>query len=138
MKSLIAAAFVLLSLGSKATQVDGNLFYKLPTGDLAQRSVSIEVPSRGQGMVTLSGANFSWTTDKFKTVVKNGKKTFIAAFKTSFMNFKSVMIFKGTYIQAADKILYYGDFYKRDGHTNTEASLKGSQFQGGFSFKFDR
>jgi hypothetical protein len=138
MKMLSVLIASLLTLSVSATQVDGKLFYKLPSGDLAERSVTLEVPSRGQGKVTLSGPNFNWTTDKFKTVTKNGKTSFVAAFKTSFMNFKSVMIFKGTYIQANDKILYYGDFYKRDGHNNLDAQVTGAQFQGGFDFSYNR
>lgn len=55
----------LFSLNLLATEVDGTITYKLPNGELVDRNVSIEVPSRGMGEVVLRGERFEWKTDKF-------------------------------------------------------------------------
>jgi len=138
LKAALLCSVLFFGVSVSATPVDGKIFYKLPSGELTERRVTLEVPSRGQGEVVLSGANFEWRTTQFKTVVKNGKTSFIAAFKTSFMSFKSTMILKGSYLRGSNKILYYGDLYKRDGHKSSELSITNAQYQGGFKFSFDR
>ncbi len=118
--------------------VDGKIIYKLPSGDLVTRSVTLEVPSRGQGDVVLYGEKFEWRTKKFKTIKKNGRTIFVAAFKTEFMSLKSTIIFKGTYLKGANKLMYYGDMYKKKGHVAFDEKLSGFSHNGGFMFSYDR
>jgi hypothetical protein len=120
-----------------AEAVDGNIIYKLPNGELIKRAVTLEVPSRGQGEVVLRGSKFEWKTTKFWTVKKAGKTTFIAVFKTQFRQFKSLIALKGTYLKGTNKILYYGDTYKKDGHSLDQESLAGFTYSGGFKFEYD-
>lgn len=116
--------------------VDGKIFYKMGE-EIVKRNVTLEVPSRGQGEVVLRGDKFEWKTTKFWTVKKAGKTTFIAVFKTQFRQWKSLIAFKGTYLKGSNKILYYGDMYKKPGHTFDDQSLAGFTHSGGFKFKYD-
>jgi hypothetical protein len=127
-----------LSTESIASPVDGKIIYKLPNGQLVKRDVVLEVPSRGQGEVILSGQNFEWRTDKFRSYTKKGKTTFIASFETDFMNLKSTIVFKGTYLKGSNELIYYGDFYKKKGHNLETEDLAGFVFQGGFKFSYLR
>lgn len=131
--------FSLISITSlHATSVDGKIFYELPSGDLVDRAVSIDVPSRGIGEVVLSGKRIEWKSSNFSSEQVNGRMVFTVAFKTEFREFKSTMVLKGTYIKAKNKILYYGDLYKRNGHIEFQNDLTDFEHTGGFSFKFDR
>lgn len=119
------------------SSVAGNLVYKLPNGELVKRAVTLEVPSRGQGEVVLRGTKFEWKTTKFWTVKKAGKTTFVAVFKTQFRQFKSLIALKGTYLKGTNKIMYYGDTYKKKGHNFEAESLVGFNYSGGFKFEYD-
>jgi hypothetical protein len=142
MKSLILIFISALSLSAFSAPVDGEVYYKLPSGELATRLVTLDVPSRGQGEVILSGKNFEWKTTKFKSFTKAGQTLFIAAFNTTFQNFKSTVILKGTYLKGSNQIKYYGDMYKKDGHLpankNIETDIPGIKYTGGFSFNYLR
>lgn len=138
MKALVLLASLFASTFAFATPVDGSIIYKLPSGDLVKRVVTLEVPSRGQGEVVLSGERFEWRTSDFKTVVKKGKTTFIAVFKTEFMQFKSTIVLKGAYLKGTNKIIYYGDMYKKNGYVNVDEAMSGFTYSGGFKFEFDR
>lgn len=137
--ALISTLFILIQ-SSFAASVDGKIVYKLPNGELVKRDVSIEVPSRGQGEVVLSGKNFEWRTKEFKTVKKYGKTIFMAAFKSQFRQFKSTTVLKGSYLKGTNKIIYYGDVYKKKGHISLQeiVDYKGFKYTGGFKFEYDR
>lgn len=138
----------LVSLSAIATPVEGEIYYKLPGGDLAQRDVVLEVPSRGQGEVSLSGKNFEWKTTKFGSTKKNGQIIFWAVFKTQFRNFKSTQVFKGTYLKGKNKLIYIGNIYKADANTEQVIQKITSQdimkldsrfkYSGSFKFSYDR
>ncbi len=142
MKTLILLFAYAFSLNSFAAPVDGEIYYKLPSGELTTRQVILDVPSRGQGEVVLSGTNFEWRTKKFKSFNQNGQTIFIAAFNTSFQSFKSTIIIKGTYLKGTNQIKFYGDVYKRSGHLpladSLEQNLSGIDYIGGFSFDYLR
>lgn len=126
----IALLISLLTFGAFAAAVDGTLTYKLPSGDLVDRDVTLEVPSRGQGEVVLSGKNFEWKTTKFRSFERAGKLTFVAAFDTDFRGMKSKTILRGTYLQGKNTIIYTGDMYK--------VKDKKVSHLGVFNFKYDR
>ncbi len=121
-----------------ASDVEGTLFYKLPAGDLVERQVTLSVPSRGQGEVKLYGEKFEWITENFWTETVNGETVFYAVFKTEFQQFKSTIALKGTYINATNKILYYGSMFKKDGHHDLDKNIDGLEFTGGFKFIYNR
>ena len=100
MKLLAACLLFVFSTASFATPIDGKIFYVVPSGELVDIDVTLEVPTRGEGEVVLSGNNFEWRTTNFKSFTKNGKKVFLAAFQTEFRNVKSTILFKGTYRKA--------------------------------------
>ena len=127
---LVFLALTLLSFNSFATQVDGKITYKLPSGDLVDRQVVLETPSRGQGEVILSGKKFEWRTKKFQSFNTLGKDTFVAIFDTKFMGTQSTLVFKGTYLKGSNKLLYTGDIYK--------TANKKTRHLGVFSFEYDR
>ncbi|MFZ8932294.1 MAG: hypothetical protein ACO20H_11305 [Bacteriovoracaceae bacterium] len=103
----------LFSLNLLATEVDGTITYKLPSGELVDRNVSIEVPSRGMGEVVLRGERFEWKTDKFWSKNKNDRLVFTAEFETEFRGLKSTIVLKGTYLKGSNKLIYAGDVYKK-------------------------
>lgn len=138
MKLLIIISILLISLTSFANNVEGELFYTMPNGDLVTRNVTMTVPSRGEGSVTLSGESFKWETENFWSEKTNNETFFYAVFKTSFQKFKSTIIFKGTYLKGTNKIMYYGSMYKKDGHHDVDKDLSGFDYSGGFNFNFNR
>lgn len=140
MKNLIASFLLLTSsiVFAAPVPVDGKIVYKLPSGELVERMVTLDVPARGQGEVVLSGKNFEWRTKNFKSITVAGKEAFVAAFKTEHENRKSVVVLSGTYLKGSNKILYYGDVYKKSGHSLFGGSLLGFKYIGAFKFSFDR
>ena len=139
MKNWIIILSLLMSFAAVATEVDGEIFYTVPSGDLASRSVTLDVPSRGRGEVVLRGNSFEWRTDKFYSRKIAGKQTFVAIFETEFRGEKSRMAFVGTYIRSNDQIRYYGDIYKRKNKGEPFSfNLKGFGFIGGFDFRYQR
>ena len=140
MKLLLILPFFFFSVSSWATSVEGKLVYKMPNQELVTRVVNLTVPARGQGEVVLSGKNFEWRTDNFWHLSKGGQTLFFAVFKTQFQDFKSTILFKGTYLKGTNKILYYGDMYKKKGHheISIESELSSLRHSGGFKFEFDR
>ncbi len=138
MKTLLFLSTLLISLSTFASEVSGELFYTMPNGKLVNRSVTLTVPARGQGEVKLSGEKFNWSTDNFWSEQVNSETIFYAVFKTSFMNFKSTIALKGTYIKANNTIMYYGNMYKKSGHHEVNKNISDFKFSGGFNFIFDR
>ncbi len=112
-----------------ATPVDGVLSYKLPSGDLITRKVTLEVPARGQGEVKLTGDSFVWKSNNFKSYETLNRKVFSVVFDTEFENQKSKVILKGTYLKGSNYLIYSGDVYK------IKSSL---EHIGVFQFKYDR
>lgn len=138
MKILFSFIVVLFSLSAWATPVDGEIFYKKKSGELVSRAVTLDVPSKGQGEVVLSGKNFRWATKDFWTTQANGQVLFTAAFQVEFMGKKSTIAFEGTYLKGSNKIIYQGDFFKRPGHDPVNESIADFTYNGGFRFKYDR
>ena len=125
----------------QAAVVDGEIFYKKPNDEISTRQVTLEVPSRKPGEVVLRNEKFEWRTTNFKTFKKNNQTLFIALFETSFLKlFKSTVALKGTYINGSNKVLYYGDFYKKKGHDadidTLDENLSEYTHKGGFRFEY--
>lgn len=138
MKKLMLLALLTFSTAAFAEAVEGEIFYKLPNGELVDRDVSLEVPARGQGVVRLKGDDFEWVTDNFWTERRKGKVIFYAAFPTQFREFRSTIVLKGSYLRGTNELVYYGDFYKKSGHGPVDSRLRGFEYGGGFRFDYDR
>ncbi|NQZ00236.1 MAG: hypothetical protein HRT45_06160 [Bdellovibrionales bacterium] len=140
MKFIFALLFAtLFAQSSFAADVDGEIFYKVRGGELVSRSVTLDVPSRGQGEVVLKGERFEWRTTNFWTTRNEaGEVVFTAAFLTDFMGMQSTIALRGTYIKGTNLIRYDGSFYKKEGHVTAEEGLEGFRYNGGFSFSYDR
>ena len=140
MKTFFVTLLLSMAITAHAAPVDGKIVYQLPSGEIVDREVRLDVPPRGIGEVILSGEKFEWRTENFWTVKKAGQEKFYAVFKAEFMGMKSTILFKGTYIRGTNKILYYGDFYKQKGfHDITQANgLRNFTFKGGFKFEYIR
>jgi len=138
MKLILLLSTLLLSFSTFATEVNGKLFYTMPSGELVKRTVTLEVPARGQGEVVLSGNSFEWRTTNFWSDNVNGEDIFYAVFKTEFKEFKSTIALKGTYIKGTNKILYFGTMYKKSGHHEVEGDISDFKFSGGFKFAYKR
>lgn len=141
MKILIGlVALFLAAQTSMAAEVDGQIFYKISrTGEVVKRNVTLEVPSRGQGEVVLKGPRFEWRSTNFWTTRSpQGETLFTVAFQTEFMGQVSTIALRGTYLQGTNEILYTGNFFKRKDHEAVDESLTGFEYDGGFSFSFER
>lgn len=138
MKSLLFIVISSLSFTAFAVPVEGNLTYKLPTGELVYRAVTLDVPKKGQGEVTLTGVNFEWKSKLFKSFTSKDQQFFTVAFQNEFMNKKTTVVLKGTYLKGTDRIIYYGDMYKIGGHVPLVESLLGYKYIGAFNFAYTR
>ncbi|MEO0336334.1 MAG: hypothetical protein AAF202_08060 [Pseudomonadota bacterium] len=140
MKSFISAVlFAFLALPTLAAEVEGQIFYKVRDGELVKRDVTLEVPSRGQGEVVLKGERFEWRSANFWTTrTEAGETLFTVAFQTEFMGKQSTIALRGTYLRGSNEISYNGSFYKKDDHSETDESLSGLLYNGGFVFSYDR
>ena len=134
---LLTLTLLFSSFASALVPVDGKIFYKSSNGVLVERDVTLEVPERGQGEVILSGEGFEWKTKMFRSFEINDRTTFIAAFKGESRGKKFTLALSGTYLKGENKILYYGDVFKKDGHKFIY-NLAGFDYVGGFNFSFDR
>lgn len=138
MKILIMLSSLLISNLGFSALVDGEVFYKVSSGELSARDMRIEVPSRGKGEVVLFGDGLEWRSKIFKTIRVAGQSIFIVAFKVDYRSKKSTFVFKGSYINATNQIRYYGDIFKITGHSFDLNNLAGLNFVGGFNFNYQR
>lgn len=127
--AVLAAA--LLSTSAYAREVPGAIFYVDNSGELVKRELTIDVPSHGQGKVILRGKNIRWESTNFFRTKTHGKVTFHVNFEPEWQGKRKHLHFVGTYIRGTNKLVYYGDFYKRDANGLVKHG-------GGFYFKYDR
>lgn len=128
MRILLVLLFI-CSYSAFAKDVEGTITYKLPSGDLVSRDVILNVPSRGQGEVVLSGKSFEWKSKKFKSYTIAGQTIFAVAFTEKFRGIESTTLLKGTYLKGKNQIIYIGDVYK--------AKAKNKKFKHSGVFRFE-
>jgi len=127
--SLAIAAFVLCSTTSVlAVEVPGKVIYKMPSGELVRRDVTLDVPPRGQGKVVWKTANYRVESHAFKTKKHLGR----TIFSVLFLNVPgapegTAMALVGSYLRGSNEVIYYGDVYGKhveaDASTNPEIML---------------
>jgi len=138
MRSLLFLASILFSFSIFAKPVTGDLYYKKGSGEIAHRAVTLEVPSRGEGEIVLSGNGFEWRSTDFWTTKRNGRTLFTVAFQTEFMDKKVVIALEGTYLNGTNEIIYSGNVFKKNGHEPVNRDLSDFVYIGGFHFSYDR
>lgn len=102
----------------------GKVFYKMPSGEMVTRDVTLEVPSMGQGKVVLKGSNFSLTADRFFTVHHNGRAIFYVVF-SGFPTSKEgeIAVYRGTYTRGSNLAIYYGDVFVGQDNQDDDAMV---------------
>ena len=140
MKLMLAIATLFsLNLAFADVTAGGHVFYVTPTsGDLVYRNVSITVPSRGQGDVTLTMPGLTATADRFFTVESKGRKVFYVVFTgLPFMGDDEQLVFRGTYQRGNNEAIYYGDSFKVSPSADIVKAMErgDASHSGGFFFR---
>lgn len=100
---------------SQSVSSDGHVVYKMPSGELVTRDVTLEVPMRGEGDVYLIGGDQRVKAAAFKSKTFMGRTVFAIAF----MNAPgapegSTGVFVGSVLHGTNEVMYYGDIYMRN------------------------
>jgi hypothetical protein len=152
LKFLITVMFLSLGIGQAygfSIDANGVLFYqKGEGGEIAVRNMTLSVPPRGEGSITLSSQNspFDLETERFFSKKKKGRTVFYVVFEglrqPGTQGPGSTMVLKGTYLRGSNKALYYGNVYKKKGGLSEKemsdqylSSLRGFKYGGGFKFE---
>ncbi len=107
----ILFAFCLNSFAD-SVEAPGRVFYKMPSGEIVTRNVTLEVPAMGQGQITLKGSNFSMVSDRFFSVDLNGRVVFYVIFNDfPYKNPGEIAVYRGTYTRGSNLALYYGEVF---------------------------
>lgn len=127
--NLVLAALVMFAATSvHAVEVPGKVIYKMPSGELVRRDVSLDVPPRGQGKVIWKTANYRVESHAFKTKKHLGR----TIFSVLFLNVPgapegTAMALVGSYLRGSNEVIYYGDVYGKhvtpEMTANPEATL---------------
>ena len=135
---IIASTFFSMNASASSTVADGYLQYKMPSGEIVQRSVSLEVPSRGQGEVVLIG-NQEIVAKRFWSERSEGRTIFNIMFdQFPGANDGDLAVFKGTYVRGSNLASYYGDIFKyKKGSTNKDIRKTEGTYIAGFWFQAD-
>ena len=102
------------SLTGYAASIDapGQVFYKMPNGEIVKRAATLQVPSRGQGQVVLKGAQSNLVAERFFSKKKNGRTIFYVVFdKFPGKKADQRAVYRGTYARGSNMALYYGDVF---------------------------
>ena len=118
----VLACFILAG-SAKAGNVaaPGAVFYVDATGELVKREVTLTVPEKGQGEVSLSSAKWSASTTRFLTTKYHGRTVFYVVFDDVGPKHKSLLL-RGTYLRGSNLAAYWGDLYT--GHCPEGVSLE--------------
>lgn len=111
---IVGLSFLFLSTFSYGASIEapGKVFYKMSTGEIVKREVSLVVPAKGQGDVILKYAGKQAKAAKFWTAKKFGKTTFNVLFKDVPGAPKEwAALYTGAYLRGTNAALYYGDVY---------------------------
>jgi hypothetical protein len=121
----ITASF--LGSAAMAAEVPGKVFYKMPSGEMVKREVTLDVPARGQGKVIFKSANHSLESHAFKTKKTHGRTIFSVLFlDPPGAPEHTAMVLTGTYMRGTNYVVYYGDVYSKI-YEGDKQSLNGDQ-----------
>lgn len=140
---MVLASVAALSSTALAESVTapGHVVYKMPSGELVTRNVSLEVPARGEGDVFLIAGDQKVKAEAFKSMTLNGRTIFAVLFlNPPGAPTGTADIYLGTYMRGTNEAIYYGDIYKKtvqaDGmfDENWDDVTHGVTHVGGFHF----
>ncbi len=111
--SLIASgSYALASEDVSSVIAQGSVAYKMPSGELVSREVSLEVPARGQGEVVLRSGDWEVRTTNFKSGELHGRKVFVVSFENvPGAPAGTKAVYHGTYMRGTNRAIYYGDVW---------------------------
>lgn len=108
----VVLGFLLTGLSVEAAEVPGKVIYKMPSGELVRRDVTLDVPPRGEGKVIWKTANYRVESHAFKTKKHLGKTIFSVLFlDVPGAPEGTAMALVGTYLRGSNEVIYYGDVY---------------------------
>ena len=135
---LLAVPFVAAPTWAESTNplrsvtATGKVIYKKSDGILVERSMTLEVPSRGHGEVVLRGGGLELRTHTFNTVKAGGRTVFRIEFSSApGAPAGTQMLLEGTYMRDSNMAIYFGDIYGR----NPTLGQNDWSHVGGFKFK---
>ena len=109
--AVLAAVLCSTSLAF-AVEVPGKVIYKMPSGELVRRDVTLDVPPRGQGKVVWKTANYRVESHAFKTKKHLGRTIFSVLFlDVPGAPEGTAMALVGSYLRGSNEVIYYGDVY---------------------------
>ncbi len=148
-KAMVIGPVLALTLAgaAKAESVaaPGKVFYVNNNGELVKRELTLTVPARGEGEITLGNDNWSASSNRFFTAKYHGRTVFYVIFSDVGPNHKE-MLLRGTYLRGTNLAAYWGDVYfghcaegqSLEACANTQDHHQGRQHWdhvGGFAFK---
>ena len=113
-KGMVFGSALALTLASTAkaesVAAPGKVFYVSNNGELVKRELTLTVPARGEGEVTLGNDNWSASSSRFFTAKYHGRTVFYVVFNDVGPNHKQ-MLLRGSYIRGTNLAAYWGDVY---------------------------
>ena len=94
-----------------AVDAAGEVFYKKSSGEIVLRSVTLEVPSQGQGDVLLKAPEGNVKAEAFEVKHVGNRVVFYVAFPVP-EDVTKIAVFKGTYLRGSNLAAYYGDVFE--------------------------
>ena len=119
----VATLVLNFSLTVFAVEVPGKVIYKMPSGELVRRDVTLDVPARGQGKVIWKTANYRVESHAFKTKKHLGRTIFSVLFlDVPGAPEGTAMALVGSYLRGTNEVIYYGDVYGKRVEDPSEVS----------------
>jgi hypothetical protein len=121
---LIFASQGLASGDLGSVVAEGKVTYKMPSGELVSRDVSLEVPARGEGEVVLRSGDWEVRSSNFKSGENHGRKVFVVVFENvPGAPAGSKAVYHGTYMRGSNRAIYYGDVWAKSADQKSSEEL---------------
>ncbi len=100
-------------VASASVEALGEVFYKMPAGNIVKREITLVVPMQGKGDVSLKTSTQEIKASKFWTEHAHGKTIFYVAVENPpGAPENTIALFKGSYLRGTNVAVYYGDVYQ--------------------------
>lgn len=136
---LIVLSVMSWSFAASAVEVPGQVFYKMPTGDLVFRDVTLDVPPMGRGKVIFKSEHYNIESHGFKTIKSHGKITFAVVFlNPPGAPANTAMALVGSYIRGSNHVMYFGDVYAKQYEAGATSEDMAKLLEGAFDASTSR